>query len=117
MAEVSASTMPVNIPEPEEAALPVEYGNADSLESIAEIVAARQEPIRVRLYLQLFNPIKRYYAGWRNKHWKFQVANPDEARRALEGIEILFDLIANYGIERAVVEMTKLKRRMLEQRD
>lgn len=114
MAEPETLPTP-DTPDTVEEALPVEYGDADSLETIAEIVAARGEPIRLRLYLQLFNPIKRYYAGWRNKHWKWQVANPDEARRALEGIEILFDLIANYGIERAVAELLKLKRRLQDE--
>lgn len=104
-------------PEREQDGVPVDFGDADTLETIAAACATKpNEPIRIRLAAQLFDPIKKYYAGWRNKTWRVEVKNADEARRTLEGVEILFDLVSLIGIEKTVAEMTKMKRRVLETR-
>lgn len=86
-----------------------------SLQDAADAAAARNEPLKLRTALQLWNAGAKPYGqfrGWRGQAWTIALKGVDEARRAQQVIELLFDLIALGGVEKVAEILIKAKRKL-----
>ncbi len=88
---------------------------AASLKLVAKESAARNQPIKLRAALSLFNPATGQYIGWRGQAWKFAVKGVRDAQRAQQALEVFFDLIEIGGVERTVQELRRVKDQMVHQ--
>lgn len=67
-------------------------GPDESLHRVAEIMAGKSAPIRMRINIQLWDG--QDYVSWKGQTWKLEVANAEEAKQVQQALESFFDLVA-----------------------
>lgn len=83
-----------------------------SLEDAASAAAARNEPLKVRTSLQLWNAEAKprgQFRGWRGQAWTIPVGDAGGAKQLQQVVEVLFDLIQLGGVEQVLKILTSLK--------
>lgn len=68
-----------------------------SLESLAEAMADRGEPIKVRLQPQLYHPSTTSYRSWRLLTWTAEPENLEELLAFRESLQLFMDFLGRYG--------------------
>lgn len=78
-----------------------------SLSEVAEIMAARKGPLKLRVTIQLWDGEQ--YRSWKGQIWKVDTRGAEEAKEVQTGLELFFECVAKLGADATVSALAKIK--------